>query len=355
MSFLDRLQPGARDGARAAAMLLVATGFTIAAMFLAWKLSHVLLLTFGAVLVAILLLSLTDLIERYTPARGNWALLLAGLIVLAVIVGFAWILGAQISGQTSALIDQFPNLLRALEQRFGLPDLEEWVTEQAQDVIDGGGVVTQVASYSSVVVGAAANVFLVLVAGVYLALRPDLYRGGLLRLFPRPRRQEADQTLTAVARALRLWLLGQLVAMVLVGLLTGLGLWFLGIPSALALGFLAGLLEFIPFLGPILSAIPAILLALSQDTTTALWVTGLYVLIQQIEGNLITPLVQQHAVDLPPAITIVAIVAFGVLFGFLGVLLATPLAVVVLVVVKKLWVRDTLDEPTELPGEKPQN
>jgi predicted PurR-regulated permease PerM len=137
----------------------------------------------------------------------------------------------------------------------------------------------------------------------------------------------------------------------MVGVLTTLGLWLLGIPSALALGLLAGVLEFVPFLGPILSAVPAVALALGEGMDTMLWVVGLYVAVQQIEGALITPLVQQHTVDLPPALTIFAIVAFGVLFGPLGILLATPLAVVVFVLVKKLWVREVLHENTELPGE----
>jgi predicted PurR-regulated permease PerM len=351
MSFLDRLQPGTRDAARAAALLLVATGFGVAAVLLAWKLSHVLLLTFGAVLVAILLLSLADLIARYTPARGKGALVCAGAIVVAAFAVFLLVLGTQLRGQIYDLINDIPGILDSLEQRFDLPNLQEWLADRLRTFM-ADGVISQVAGYTSVFLGAAANLLLVIVAGAYLAVRPNYYRAGLLNLFPRTQRREADETLTAVARALRLWLLGQLAAMVLVGTLTGLGLWFLGIPSALALGFIAALAEFIPFLGPILSALPAVLLALTQDTATALWVVGLYVLIQQIEGNLITPLVQQHAVDLPPAITIIAIVAFGVLFGVLGVLLATPLAVVVLVGVKKLWIRDTLDEQTELPGEQ---
>ena len=119
----------------------------------------------------------------------------------------------------------------------------------------------------------------------------------------------------------------------------------------MALGLIAGLLEFVPYVGPIVTAVPTMAVAAAEEPTKALWVAGLFLLIQQIEGNLIMPLVQQRTVDLPPVLTIFAVVAFATLFGVLGLLFATPLAVVCFVLVKKLWVRDTLDEETKLPGE----
>ena len=126
---------------------------------------------------------------------------------------------------------------------------------------------------------------------------------------------------------------------------------FRSVPAALALALLAGLAQFVPLIGPIVAAIPALLIALAEGWQIALWTLLLYVAIQQVESNLITPLVQRQAVALPPAITLFAVVAFGVLFGPLGILFATPLAVVAFVAVKELWVRDTLGEPTEVPGE----
>jgi predicted PurR-regulated permease PerM len=190
------------------------------------------------------------------------------------------------------------------------------------------------------------------VGGLYLAAQPDVYRHGLLLLFPPGdgRKRLAD-TIDASGKALRRWLLGQLLAMIFVFVLTGLGLWAIGLPAALALALLASLAEFVPIIGPIVAAIPALLIALAEGWQTALWTLLLYVAIQQVESNLITPLVQHRVVSLPPAVTLFALVAFGLLFGSLGVLFATPLAVVIFVGVKKLWVRETLGEPTELPGE----
>ena len=140
--------------------------------------------------------------------------------------------------------------------------------------------------------------------------------------------------------------------MVVVGLLTGIGLWALGMPSALTLGLMAGVLEFIPFAGPILSAVPAVLLALAVSPDLALWVLLLYFAVQQFEGYVLTPLVQQYAVDLPGVVLLFSLLAFGALFGTLGVILAAPLTVVTYVLIKRLYVIETLHTPTPIPGEK---
>ena len=112
------------------------------------------------------------------------------------------------------------------------------------------------------------------------------------------------------------------------------------------------LTNFIPFIGPILGAIPALIFALAIDVETVLWTAGATVAIQQLEGNIMTPLIQRQAVLMPPALALFAIVIFGLLFGLLGVFLAVPLAVALLVLVKKLWVRETLGEHTVVPGEE---
>jgi predicted PurR-regulated permease PerM len=192
-------------------------------------------------------------------------------------------------------------------------------------------------------VGAAlSGLLLALVAGIYIAAQPRRYLDGLVILFPVRHRPSAREALRVAGVALHKWLVGQLVAMTLVGLLAGVGLWLLDVPSPLALALIAGLLEFVPVAGPFASAVPAILLALAIGWEKAALVAILYLGIQQIEGNLITPLVQQQSVDLPPALTLFAMVAFGLLFGLLGVLLAAPLTVCLYVWVKTLYLHDLL-------------
>lgn len=334
------------------AKAVLLTSGLVAAALLLWRLSQVLLLFFGAILVAVLLRAAAELIERYTPVAGRRAVGLACLLIGAVLVGFLYLMGAQIRTQVTSLTENLPEMTETLEDWLGLEGLGDWLRQQTGDVMEDGNIAADVAGYTAQIAGVAVRAIIVLAAGVYLAFNPRLYRAGVLTLVPESHREEARDTVQAVGRALKLWLLGQLAAMVLVGVLTTLGLWLLGVPSAIALGFLAGALEFVPFIGPIAAAIPAIAMGLSESPSTALWVVGLYLLIQQIEGNVIYPLIQQRAVDLPPVLTIFSIVVFGVLFGLLGILLAAPLAVVVFVLVKKVWVRETLDEEVELPGEQ---
>jgi predicted PurR-regulated permease PerM len=272
-------------------------------------------------------------------------LLVVGLAVL--------LLGAEVRAQIAELADRLPDAWRSFEERLGATDLGERIINRAQDAAPGAGsVVSGLAGVVTSFVGGLADFLLIVFGGLYLAAQPGLYRRGILLLFPAGgSRERIAGTLDASGEALRLWLLGQLVSMTFLFVLTGLGLWAIGVPAALALALLAGLAQFVPLLGPIVAAVPALLIALSEGLQTALWTLLLYVAIQQVESNIITPLVQRQAVSLPPAVTLFAVVAFGLLFGPLGILFATPLAVVAMVAVKRLWVRDTLGESTDLPGE----
>ena len=152
-------------------------------------------------------------------------------------------------------------------------------------------------------------------------------------------------------KALRLWLKAQLVSMTIVGILVFVGLKIIGVPSALALALIAFSLEFIPFAGPIIAAIPAILLALLQGPTTALYVAALYTVVQQLEGNVVYPLVQQWAVHVPAVLLLFSLIGFGMLFGIVGVIFAAPLTVVTYVLVKRLYVQEALKTKTPIPGE----
>ncbi len=344
--------PGGDDGRAWAALrvLLVAAGVVIGCLLL-WKLSTILLLGFAAMLVALLLRASAEFIARHTPISEQWAVGLACLLIGAVLGGFVVLLGHQVRTQAADLVSSFPDIIGSVEDTLGVTDLGGWIEDRLRQFLSSSSLTGNVATYAAVLVGALANIAVVVAAGVYFALDPARYRQGALMLVPRERRKGAGETIDAAAGALKLWMLGQLAAMVMVGTLSAIGLWLIGVPSALALGLLAGLLEFVPLVGPVIAALPALALGLADGPTTALWVLGLYVLIQQIEGNLILPLVQQRAVDLPPPVTIFAILAFGILFGPLGLLLAAPLAVLTFVAVKKLWVREVLDEPVDVPGE----
>jgi predicted PurR-regulated permease PerM len=152
------------------------------------------------------------------------------------------------------------------------------------------------------------------------------------------------QALDAAGGALSRWLLGQLVTMVAVGVAVALGLSLIGTSLALALGLISGLLEFVPFFGPFASGGLAVLVAFAQGPEQALWTLGLFLLIQQLEGNLLVPLVQRWAVQLPPALGVGSVIVFASLFGLLGVVFGTPLIIVTMILVKKLYVEDALEK-----------
>ncbi len=326
-------------------------GLAIAAAVLLWQFSGVLLLVFASILVAVLLRATGSQIQRVLPIGPNWALFLACLVILLVVAGFFLLLGSQFLGEWTKLGHEIPKLLSEIGNRFGIQHLDRRVISWAHGVAGRDGVMGRITATTSFVVSGFAAALLVVVAGVYLAASPSTYREGMLRLIPENRRGGIAHFVETAGGALTLWLAGQLTTMVVVGALFAAGLIILGIPSALALGFIAGVAEFVPYAGPIAGAIPALLVAVPMGQNEIFGVLALYCAVQALEGNVIWPLIQRRAVDIPPVVTLFAIVAIGGLFGFLGLLLASPLTVLGFIAVKQFYLRDTLKQHATIPGE----
>ena len=324
--------------------VLIAVGvFGLA--FLVWRVADALMLVFAGVLFAILLQRVANLVERYARLSQGWALALVLLLVTGMLLGGGYLLGQsvvsqfdQLSQRISGAIDQLP------------PTIRDHIAEQGRDA---SSWISRLRAVASSVVFFLGDAVVVLFTAIYLAASPAVYRRGVVLLVPPRGHKRAHEVLDVMGDSLWKWLIGQIAAMVIVGTMTTVGLLLLGIPSAMALGFLAGLLEFVPLLGPVLAAVPGILIAFSQSPQEAIWVALLYLAIQQAEGNLITPLLQKRVVDLPPVITISAIAAGGLLFGVLGMFLATPLAIVALVLVNMLYIEDKLGEGRHFPKDEP--
>jgi predicted PurR-regulated permease PerM len=330
--------PETRD--RYTARVLIALGLGTALVAL-WRAADVVMIAFGGVLLAVALHALADLIGRLTPLPRRARLPTAVLVVITALGLAAWLVGDTLVAQLGQLATQLPQALEALSAWLAQHGVGRAVLSSLESA-DGMASVSRLAGAAFTTVGAVANALALLVLGIYFAIDPGLYRRGALRLTPPAHRARVADTLDAATAALRKWLGGAVIAMLTVGCVTGAGLWALEVPFALALAVIAALLEFVPFIGPIVAAIPAVLLGFAQSPITALYVALLYLAIQQLEGYLLTPLVQRWAVALPPAAAVLAVLVAGVLIGVPGILFAVPLFVVVRVVVDRLYI-----EPAE--------
>lgn len=319
-----------------------------------WLGRELLFVAFSAVLVALFLSYFVELLERVGMPRALAAVLVL-LLMAGLVAGTFWIAWPTLRAQFILIQRELPGAISEVERwirsqyelvtgQVGRPngDLTRLIQERLGREV--ANVVAGALPLLNTVVGALFGAFIVIFAGLYLAIEPALYVRGLTKLVPPEGRPWIERALELAGSDLRRWLLGTAIDMVLIGVLTTLGLWLLGIPAALALGLIAGLLEFIPIFGPILSAIPAIAVALIISPADALWVALLYIAIQQLESNLVTPLVMRGAVDLPPALTMLVGALMAILFGFLGLLLAVPILATVLALVRRLYVEPMEEE-----------
>lgn len=330
----------------------VLIGLALVTLFyLIWYLRSLLLMLFGAVVVATVFRALSDRIAKATGWRDSIALALSVTLILGSILGLAALFGQQIGQQLDILRETLPAAWRSFEGRIGDIGLGDQLRQFVESARQSSGSFSSLSNAVMSVGNAIAEMLVVLFGGIFLAAQPRFYRSGAVKLVPPSQRKVIAEAMDESETALRLWLRGQLIAMVAVGTATGLALWMLGMQSALVLGLLAGVLEFVPFIGPLVAAVPAVLLALAVSPDLALWVALVYFAVQQFEGYLLTPLVQQYAVELPSVVLLFSLVGLGMLFGTLGVLLAAPLTVVIYVLIKRLYVIEALHTPTSLPGE----
>lgn len=312
-------------------------------VYLGWKLADVILLGFGGVVFAMVLHALASVFIHRFKWSQRWSLIFVLVVLLLAFSGLAWLFGAQLAVQAEQLRIQLPKAVAIVQQRIG-----EWSggrvdLTKLQPPADTEKMVGNVAKMAGLTAGFVGHAVVMFFVGLYLAFDPAVYVRTLLRLFPVDRRDEIRAALFAAGDALRKWLVGQLASMTVVGVLTGVGLAFANVPLALALGVLAGLLDFIPVIGPVIAILPGLILALSVDLRTALWAAVVYLGVQQLENHVIVPLAQRWSVHLPPAISVLSLVTLGLLFGVMGVLFGMPLTVVVLVLVKKLYVEGALE------------
>ncbi|WP_234729588.1 AI-2E family transporter [Acidocella facilis] len=319
--------------------------FFAALALAAWRLADLAILLFGAVLIAVGLRRAALTIGKWTRIGAAGGLAIAVLVFVAALAAALTFFGNVAAGQFGELARQVPQGMAIAVDWLKQQPYGPYVLTQARDIApaDVTGAAGHVAALAVQAVAATAGyAILVFLVAIYLAAQPELYRRLVFRLVPPTYRMAAVQIYDQTGRILLHWLLGQFVVMVTIGILSGLGLWALGIEAPVALGLVGGLLTFIPYFGAVMAAVPATLVALTQSPVDALWVVVMYAGVHFIEGNFITPMVQAEATSLPPVLSLLSTVAFSILFGISAVLLATPLTLLMLVVIEALYVERIL-------------
>jgi predicted PurR-regulated permease PerM len=331
-----------------------------------WAGRTILFIAFIGVLFGLALTTAVDRLQAYRIPRGVAAPVIV-LSILGVLVGIGLLAAPRLTAQLQDVQREVPQVIDRLES---------WVERRASGVVEmlrepsDGGQATEKVSIRQTVsqqIGKVGTAFfavfsstlaalgallLIVFTSVFVAIDPGLYHRGLMPLVPHPARARAGEVLSAVAVVLRRWLLTQLVAMLVIGVVTTIVLLLLGVQAAVALGIIAGLLEFVPYVGPILSAVPAVAMALASGPETALYVILAYTAIQQMENHLLIPLLMKEGVDLPPVLTVIGQALMAVIFGFLGVLTAVPLIAGAMVPIKMLYVEGVIGDEVPVLGEE---
>lgn len=335
-------------------------------LYILWQIRQILLLVFAAIVFAVALNRVVRWLQRRGAKRGHAIALTVITLLLIFVILFA-LIGPSFAQQLEQLINAIPKLLERL--RIWLNSLSTLVPEQLLDVQNLGDFIPRIQPFITQLLGNAYNWFsdllaiilnllLVIILTIMLLASPEPYRRGLILLFPAFYRRRADEILSECETTLVGWMTATLINMAAIGVVSFIGLLILGVPLALANALLAGILEFIPNIGPVLSVLPPMAVALLDEPWKAIAVLILYFLIQQFEAYLLVPFVMKQQVSLLPAATLLSVVVFGSFFGFLGVFLSVPLVIVFKIWLNELLIKDVLnnwhrdskkDSPPDLP------
>jgi len=326
-------------------LIIIIIGLVLLALSRA---ANILILAFGSILGATVIRSLADICQRRLHLSRRGATIAGMATALAAIVFLVWLFVVQFGAQVNQFVTSLPQIIDDLRGMLSGSPVGNKIVDAVEAAYAGSKVAHDI---SGIVTGAAElllNVLLVVVGSFFLAADPTGYQRGILLLVPRSKRPAFEDALADTADTLRRWLLAQMVLMTSMGTLVGIGLWLAGVPSPAALGLLAGLSEFIPYVGPTAAMISAFGLAATAGSGAVGGAVATYVVVRLLHTNLITPYVQKRAISIPPAITLFAIIGIGVATGLYGLFFSAALLVVAFTLVKSLYLREVLgEEPIE--------
>ena len=342
-----------RDDNKFVGRVLVTIGIVFLAvlvLLLVYYTFDVILLIFAAVLLAIFLHGLADMLGRVLNLSEGLRVMIVAFVLVAVLSVAVTLLAPSVAEQVQKLRVELPKSAQTAGEyisRFGwgraiieqLPSVNELM-----DNINASTLLTVGGGFFTSTIGALGNFFITILLAIYFASEPRFYARGFTKLFPIAQRRRVSEVLGSIGATLSWWLVGKAGSMLFIGVLTWIGLSIIGVPLALTLGLIAGLLSFIPNFGPIISALPALLLAFIDSPVTTLYVLALFIGVQLIESNIVTPLIERETVELPPGLTIIFQLALAVMVGGLGLVLATPLLAVIMVIVQMIYIQDVLGD-----------
>lgn len=371
---------------------LAVTGLVIVGSIIICLTHQIWAAAFLGVLFALSLNGPAEWLQDYFHFSPRFSTFVVLLVVLILLAGLGWAMGPSLANQIDDMSNKLPGALQKvlawLDQRpwgeralnyaenwFGMPP-EEMLDEVGKSKPESGAddkksddepqpsakaesesslpnftqFLRPIANGLSQTAKTGVLVIISLVTMLFIAFDPTLYQRGVLWLVPRQHEETARQSMCRLCVAMRWWMLGRLASMMVVGALTSLGMWLIGMPAPLALGALAGLLSFVPNVGPIAAALPGLLLALSQGPWMVAWALGIYLGAQFVETYAISPLIDQYTVSVPPGLLIVIQFVLAALAGAWGMIIATPLLVVIMVLIQQLYIREVLQKPIEVTG-----
>ena len=345
---MNRLRPGEDVRRFISRLVLIAVAIGLGVVI--YRAAHLILLSFGAALGAILLSSIAAALTRRIPLSRPVALTAAVLLLLLTIILMGWLFGAETVRQADRLGQRLPQDWARVEAALDAGPVGHLLLESARQ----SGVNDFIARAAAVLglgaVQVVVNFLILFVGAIFFAAQPRLYARGLAMLAPPAYRPLAAHLIGDIARTLRLWLRTQIISMVLMGVMIGLGLWWAGVDAPAALGLLGGLSEFIPYVGPTLAMVPAIIMALAGSGSLA-GVLLTYLIVRIVQAHLITPLITRRLVSVPPGLYLFLILLAGYVFGTFGLFFSGALAVTAYTAVKELYARETLGDAVALPGE----
>jgi predicted PurR-regulated permease PerM len=300
---------------------------------------NVLLLLLAGALIALYFRGLSGLIHRKLrlPEKGSLVISVIGSLLLLVL--FFWFAGSRIQQETQQLTQTLPATIDHFKAQLNKSPVGQQIVEKASSGESMQKASSVLKTFFSSTFGVLGDVYIILFLGIFFTSSPKTYTDGFLKLIPAKAKPRAADVMGKVGLALTKWLKGKLLAMLVVAVLTAIGLFSIGVPMAFVLALIAGVLNFIPNFGPLIALIPALLVGLMQGPDTALMVAGLYIFVQVLESNVITPQIQKRLINIPPALIIIAQLFMGVLTGGWGLVLATPITAILIVVLQELYVK----------------